>query len=114
MSECLFCRLVKGEIPSDIVYENDDIIAFRDQNPQAPTHVLVIPRKHISTVNDLTAEDKNVVGEMLLAAKAVAAQDGIAEDGYRLILNCNEGAGQTVFHIHLHVLGGRVMNWPPG
>jgi histidine triad (HIT) family protein len=114
MSECLFCRLVKGDIPSDIIYENDDVIAFRDQNPQAPTHVLVIPRKHISTVNDLTAEDKNVVGEMLLAGKAVAAQDGIAEDGYRLILNCNEGAGQTVFHIHLHVLGGRVMNWPPG
>ncbi|MDT8453004.1 MAG: histidine triad nucleotide-binding protein [Gammaproteobacteria bacterium] len=114
MSECLFCRLVKGEIPSDIVYENDEVIAFRDQNPQAPTHVLVIPRKHISTVNDLTAEDKNVVGEMLLAAKAVAAQDGIAEDGYRLIMNCNKGAGQTVFHIHLHVLGGRVMNWPPG
>lgn len=114
MSECLFCRLANGEIPSDIVYENDEVIAFRDQNPQAPTHVLVIPRKHISTVNDLTAEDKNVVGEMLLAAKAVAAQDGIAEDGYRLILNCNEGAGQSVFHIHLHVLGGRVMSWPPG
>lgn len=114
MSECLFCKLVSGEISSDIVYENDEVIAFRDQNPQAPTHVLVIPRKHISTVNDLTAEDNNVVGEMLLAAKAVAAQDGIAEDGYRLIMNCNKGAGQTVFHIHLHVLGGRVMNWPPG
>lgn len=114
MSECLFCKIARGEIPSDIVYQNDEVIAFRDQNPQAPTHVLVIPRKHISTVNDLTAEDKDVVGEMLLAAKAVAAQDGLAEDGYRLIMNCNKGAGQTVFHIHLHVLGGRIMNWPPG
>lgn len=114
MSECLFCKIAKGEIPCDTVYENDQVIAFRDLNPQAPTHVLVIPRKHIATVNDLAVEDKDVVGEMLLAAKAVAAHDGIAEDGYRLIMNCNKGAGQTVFHIHLHVLGGRAMNWPPG
>lgn len=114
MSECLFCKIARGEIPCDTVYENDQVIAFRDLNPQAPTHVLVIPRKHISTVNDLTVEDKDIVGEMLLAAKAVAAHDGIAEDGYRLIMNCNKGAGQTVFHIHLHVLGGRAMNWPPG
>lgn len=114
MSECLFCKIARGEIPCDTVYENDQVIAFRDLNPQAPTHVLVIPRKHISTVNDLTVEDKDVVGEMFLAAKSVAAHDGLAEDGYRLIMNCNKGAGQSVFHIHLHVLGGRAMSWPPG
>lgn len=114
MSDCLFCKIIEGEIPCDKVYENDQVIAFRDVNPQAPTHILVIPRKHISTVNDLTAADKNIVGEMLLAAQAVAKQEGIEESGYRLVMNCNEGAGQTVFHIHLHVLGGRRMNWPPG
>ena len=114
MSDCLFCKILDGEIPCDRVYENDQVIAFRDVNPQAPTHILVIPRKHISTVNDLTADDKNIVGEMMLAAQAVAKQEGIEESGYRLIMNCNEGAGQTVFHIHLHILGGRRMNWPPG
>ncbi|MCK5262880.1 MAG: histidine triad nucleotide-binding protein [Gammaproteobacteria bacterium] len=114
MSDCLFCKILDGEIPCDRVYENDQVVAFRDVNPQAPTHVLVIPRKHISTVNDLTADDKNIVGEMMLAAKAVAKQDGIEESGYRMVMNCNEGAGQTVFHIHLHILGGRRMNWPPG
>lgn len=114
MSDCLFCKILDGEIPCDKVFENDHVIAFRDVNPQAPTHVLVIPRKHISTVNDLTEDDKNIVGEMMLAAQQVAKQDGIEEDGYRLVMNCNEGAGQTVFHIHLHVLGGRGMSWPPG
>lgn len=114
MSDCLFCKILDGEIPCDRVYENDHVIAFRDVNPQAPTHILVIPRKHISTVNDLTADDKNIVGEMVLAAQAIAKQEGIEDDGYRLIMNCNEGAGQTVFHIHLHILGGRRMNWPPG
>ncbi len=114
MSDCLFCKIIEGEIPCDRVYENDQVIAFRDVNPQAPTHILVIPRKHISTVNDLTADDKNIVGEMLLAAQAVAKQEGIEESGYRLVMNCNEGAGQTVFHIHLHILGGRRMHWPPG
>ena len=114
MSDCLFCKILDGEIPCDRVYEDDHVIAFRDMNPQAPTHILVIPRKHISTVNDLTADDKNIVGEMMLAAQAIAKQEGIEESGYRLIMNCNEGAGQTVFHIHLHILGGRRMNWPPG
>ena len=114
MSDCLFCKILDGEIPCDKVYENEHVIAFRDVNPQAPTHVLVIPRKHISTVNDLTEDDKNIVGEMMLAAQQVAKQDGIEDVGYRLIMNCNEGAGQTVFHIHLHVLGGRALNWPPG
>ena len=114
MSDCLFCKILDGEIPCDRVYEDDHVIAFRDMNPQAPTHILVIPRKHIPTVNDLTADDKNIVGEMMLAAQAIAKQEGIEESGYRLIMNCNEGAGQTVFHIHLHILGGRRMNWPPG
>lgn len=114
MSDCLFCKILDGEIPCDKVFENDQVIAFRDVNPQAPTHILVISRKHISTVNDLTADDKNIVGEMLLAAQAVAKQEGIEESGYRLVMNCNEGAGQTVFHIHLHILGGRRMHWPPG
>lgn len=114
MSDCLFCKIIEGKIPCDKVYENDQVIAFRDVNPQAPTHILVIPRKHISTVNDLMADDKNIVGEMLLAAQAIAKQEGIEESGYRLVMNCNEGAGQTVFHIHLHILGGRRMHWPPG
>lgn len=114
MSDCLFCKILGGEIPCDKLYENDQVIAFRDVNPQAPTHFLVIPRKHISTVNDLTDDDKNIVGEMILAAKVIAKQEGIEESGYRLVMNCNEGAGQTVFHIHLHVLGGRTMTWPPG
>ena len=114
MSDCLFCKILDGEIPCDKVFENEHVIAFRDVNPQAPTHVLVIPRKHISTINDLTADDKNIVGEMMLAAQEVAKQEGIEESGYRLVMNCNEGAGQTVFHIHLHILGGRRMHWPPG
>ena len=114
MSDCLFCKILDGDIPCDRVYENDQVIAFRDVNPQAPTHILVIPHKHIPTVNDLTAEDKNIVAEMMLAAQAIAKQEGIEESGYRLVMNCNEGAGQTVFHIHLHILGGRRMNWPPG
>ena len=114
MSDCLFCKILDGDIPCDRVYENDQVIAFRDVNPQAPTHILVIPREHISTVNDLTAEDKSIVAEMMLAAQAIAKQEGIEESGYRLVMNCNEGAGQMVFHIHLHILGGRRMNWPPG
>ena len=114
MTDCLFCKIREGEIPCDKVYENDDIIAFRDVNPQAPTHVLIVPRKHIATVNDLEEDDKDVVGNMLLAAKKIAADEGIAEDGYRLVLNCNSKAGQTVFHIHMHLIGGRVMTWPPG
>lgn len=114
MSDCLFCKILDGEIPCDKVFENDQVIAFRDLNPQAPTHILVIPRKHIPTVNELTSDDKNVVAEIMLAAQAIAKQEGIEESGYRLVMNCNEGAGQTVFHIHLHILGGRTMNWPPG
>ena len=113
-SDCLFCKILAGDIPADLVYESDTAVAFRDINPQAPTHVLVIPRKHISTINDITSDDEAIVGSLYTAAKEIAAADGIADDGYRAVMNCNEGAGQSVFHIHLHVLGGRPMNWPPG
>jgi histidine triad (HIT) family protein len=114
MSDCIFCKIASGEIPGDIVYENDDVLAFRDLHPQAPTHVLVIPRRHIATINDLQDTDAELVGQMYLAAKKVAEIDGLSKPGYRTVMNCNAGAGQTVFHIHLHVLGGRQMTWPPG
>jgi len=114
MTECLFCKVRDGEIPADMVYENDAVIAFRDVNPQAPTHILIVPKKHIATVNDLDEADAPVTGEMYLAAKRIATSEGIDEDGYRLVVNCNSCAGQTVFHIHMHMLGGRAMTWPPG
>lgn len=114
MSECIFCKIAEGGIPAEVVYETPEVVAFRDLNPQAPTHVLVIPRKHISTTNDLTEADAHLVGKLYLAAKEIAAAEGIAETGYRTVVNCNAGAGQTVFHIHLHLLGGRPMGWPPG
>ena len=112
--DCLFCKILDGEIPADIVYESDAAIAFRDISPQAPTHVLVIPRKHIATINDLEAGDRELIGNLYLAAKEIAGEEGIADEGYRAVMNCNAGAGQSVFHIHLHVLGGRGMTWPPG
>lgn len=112
--DCLFCKILAGDIPAELVYESETAVAFRDINPQAPTHVLVIPRKHISTINDITPDDEAIVGSLYTAAREIAASDGIADDGYRAVMNCNEGAGQSVFHIHLHVLGGRPMNWPPG
>ncbi|MCG8035521.1 MAG: histidine triad nucleotide-binding protein [Candidatus Thiodiazotropha taylori] len=114
MSDCLFCKFVSGEISVEAVYEDDDVLAFRDINPQAPCHVLIIPKKHISTLNDLSGEDAELMGKLYLAATKVAKQEGIDEAGYRTVMNCNEQAGQTVFHIHLHLLGGRRMNWPPG
>ena len=114
MSECLFCKMVAGEIKPDVVFENDAVMAFRDVNPQAPLHVLVIPRVHIATTNDLTTENADIVGKLYLAAKQIAADEGVAEPGYRMVMNCNPGAGQSVYHIHLHVLGGRAMAWPPG
>jgi len=114
MADCLFCKMVAGEIQPDIVFEDEDVLAFRDVDPQAPLHVLVIPKTHIATTNDLTPESAGLVGKMVLAAKQVAADEGVAESGYRMVLNCNPGAGQSVYHIHLHVLGGRPMNWPPG
>ncbi len=112
--DCLFCKIVAGEIPADIIYESDTAIAFRDINPQAPTHVLIIPRKHIATINDIEAEDHAIVGSLYSAAAEIAKQEGFSEEGYRAVMNCNEAAGQTVFHIHLHLLGGRDQGWPPG
>lgn len=112
--DCLFCKILNGDIPADIIYQNDDVIGFKDVNPQAPTHVLFIPKKHIATVNDLTEQDAALVGKLYLAAKTVANENGFAEEGYRLVMNCNAGAGQTVFHIHLHMLAGRALSWPPG
>lgn len=114
MADCLFCKIVSGEIPGAVVYQDDRLVAFKDINPQAPMHVLIVPRRHIPTLNDLTHQDDALVGEMIRRAAALAAEQGFAESGYRTVLNCNEGAGQSVFHIHLHVLGGRSMRWPPG
>ncbi|BFM49036.1 histidine triad nucleotide-binding protein [Marinomonas sp. THO17] len=112
--DCLFCKLVKGEIPATILYQDDDVIAFEDIMPQAPTHFLVIPKRHIATLNDLTDEDASLVGKLQVTAAKVAKQKGISDDGYRVVMNCNEMGGQTVYHIHMHVLGGRSMTWPPG
>jgi histidine triad (HIT) family protein len=114
MSDTIFGRIAAGEIPADIVYENDDLVAFRDLSPQAPTHILIIPRKPIRTLNDLEEADAELVGKLFLAAAKVAKQVGIAEAGYRVVVNCNAVGGQTVFHLHLHLLGGRPMQWPPG
>lgn len=113
MSEsCLFCRIIRKEIPATIVLENEHCIAFRDINGQAPTHVLVVPREHVASLD--TARDSGVLGQVLLSAAQVARQEGVAEDGYRTVINTNAASGQTVFHLHAHVLGGRHMAWPPG
>lgn len=114
ITSCLFCKILKGDIPSNKVYEDDVVYAFRDISSQAPTHVLIIPRQHIATTNELEPSDAETIGRLYMAAKSIAADEGIAESGYRLVMNCNAGAGQTVFHIHLHLLGGRKLNWPPG
>ena len=111
---CLFCRIVAGEIPSKKVYEDDEMIAFEDINPQAPMHVLVVPRLHVATLNDLDAGHDGLVGNMVRRAAALAQSRGYGDRGYRTVFNCNAEAGQTVFHIHLHVLGGRRFTWPPG
>lgn len=114
MTDCLFCKMVSGEIQPDIVMETDDILAFRDINPQAPTHILIIPKRHIGTINDITAEDTEIMGKLYQVAKEIAAQEGLSEPGYRTVMNCNAHGGQAVYHIHLHLLGGRQMGWPPG
>lgn len=114
MSEDLFEKIVAREIPADIVWENDELLAFRDIEPQAPVHILIIPKRKVRTLNDLTPEDAGLVGRMVLAAAKIAKSEGIAEDGYRLNFNCNAAGGQSVWHIHLHLLGGRQMTWPPG
>jgi histidine triad (HIT) family protein len=111
---CLFCRILAGEIPGTFLYQDDRLVVLQDINPQAPLHVLVIPRKHVATLNDLSTDDDGLVGDMLRRAAVVAREHGVADVGYRAVFNCNREAGQTVFHIHLHVLGGRSMAWPPG
>lgn len=114
MTGCLFCRIIAGEIPATIVYQDDRLVAIKDINPQAPGHTLIMPRRHIATLNDLSAADDALVGEMVRRAAAIAGEQGFSERGYRTVFNCNAEAGQTVFHIHLHVLGGRKLSWPPG
>ena len=111
---CIFCKMAAGDIKPDVVYEDDAVLAFRDQNPQAPTHVLVIPRVHIETLNDVSDAQGPLIGQLFAAARKVAERDGIAERGYRTVFNCNAEAGQSVYHLHLHVLGGRPLTWPPG
>jgi histidine triad (HIT) family protein len=114
MIDCLFCKILKGDIPASIVYEDDRLIAFNDINPQAPLHALIVPKRHIASLNELTAEDDALVGEMIRRAAAIAQQRGYSERGFRTVFNTNAEAGQTVFHIHLHVLAGRGLAWPPG
>jgi len=114
MSACLFCRIAAGEIPATRVYEDDRLIAFNDINPKAPMHVLIVPRAHVATLNDLGPDHDALVGEMVRRAAAIAGDRGYAAGGFRTVFNCNADAGQTVFHLHLHVLGGRRLGWPPG
>ena len=114
MSKTIFDKIISKEIPSDIIYENDEFLAFNDISPQAPVHVLVIPKKRISTINHMEEKDALMVGKMIFIAKNIAKSLEIDEDGYRLVFNCNEHGGQTVYHIHLHLMGGRQLNWPPG
>jgi histidine triad (HIT) family protein len=113
-SACLFCKIAAGEIPATIVHTDDEIVAFRDLNPQAPTHVLVIPRRHVDSLNGAEPKDAALLGRLMLAARAIAEREGVAMAGYRVVNNCGASGGQTVFHIHLHLLGGRPMAWPPG
>ena len=110
----LFTKIINREIPADIVYEDDQIIAFNDINPQAPVHILIVPKKEIATLNDLETKDQEIIGKMFLTAKKLAVKLNIDKTGYRTVFNCNEHGGQTVFHIHLHLLGGRQLVWPPG
>jgi histidine triad (HIT) family protein len=114
MSDCLFCKIIARQIPASIVYEDDRVIAFNDINPQGSTHVLVVPKQHISTLNDLSPADDGIVGEIVRRAAAIANERGIAAGGFRTVFNTNRDAGQTVFHIHLHLIGGRSLAWPPG
>jgi len=112
--DCIFCKISEKKLPARIVYEDEDVVAFEDINPQAPVHVLVIPRRHVSTSLELEEEDNALVGRLFQAANRIARQKGIAERGFRIVMNCNAEAGQTVFHLHIHLLGGREMHWPPG
>lgn len=112
--ECLFCKMVSGQIKPNTVYEDNNVLAFKDINPQAPVHILVIPKRHIATLNDLDQDTAQLVSKLYLTAAQIAKESAIAETGYRTVMNCNADAGQSVFHLHLHLLGGRIMHWPPG
>ena len=112
--DCLFCKIIKRDIPADIVYEDDEVLAFNDINPQAPTHILIIPKKHIATLNDIEEPDLAMIGRLQYTAAQLARERGFAEDGYRVVMNCNEMGGQTVYHIHMHLMGGREFTWPAG
>lgn len=114
MPDSIFTKIINKEIEAEIIFEDDNIVAFKDINPMAPVHILIVPRKPIPTINDLKDEDAEIMGQIILRAKKLAHEFNIDSDGYRLVLNCNEAAGQTVFHIHCHLLGGRIFNWPPG
>ena len=114
MNSCIFCKIAAGEIPADIVYDDGEVLAFRDINPEAPVHLLLIPRRHIATLNDLSEADAALVGRLYLAGQQIAMELGVAESGYRTVINCNRDAGQLVFHIHMHLLAGRELGWPPG
>ncbi|WP_298627463.1 histidine triad nucleotide-binding protein [uncultured Legionella sp.] len=111
---CLFCKIAQGELPATVVFEDNNIMAFRDIRPQAPAHLLIIPKRHIATINDVVDDDAQLLGAMILRARKLAESEGISEIGYRLVFNINSGGGQEVYHIHLHLLGGRQMTWPPG
>lgn len=111
---CLFCKIVQKEIPANLIFENDELMAFHDIRPQAPTHVLIIPKRHIATINDTSDKDQHLLGDMILCAKKLAKSLDLGDAGYRLVFNVNSGGGQEVYHIHLHILGGRQMTWPPG
>ncbi|CAM3543980.1 histidine triad nucleotide-binding protein [Halomonas lysinitropha] len=112
--DCLFCKIIEREIPADIVYEDDDVLAFNDINPQAPTHMLIVPKQHIATLNDIEEGDLALVGRLQFTAAKLAEEKGFAEEGYRVVMNCNDQGGQTVFHIHMHLMGGRRFTWPAG
>lgn len=114
MEDCLFCKIVDKEIPAEVVFESDKLLAFKDINTQAPVHILIIPKEHITTTNDLSSKHKELVGDIILTAKRLASEYDIAEEGYRMVFNCNKNGGQAVYHVHLHLLGGRQMKWPPG
>jgi histidine triad (HIT) family protein len=111
---CLFCKIVQGKIPATVVFEDNDIMAFRDINPQAPSHLLIIPKQHIATINDVTDDEEQLIGKIVVCAKKLAETEKLSQSGYRLVFNINSGGGQEVYHIHLHLLGGRQMTWPPG
>ncbi len=113
-TNCIFCQIVGGKLQANIVYETENIIAFKDIRPKAPVHVLIIPKKHIPTLNEITSDDRELIGNLFLAAQKIAADFGLSKTGYRTVFNCNRDAGQEVFHIHLHLLGGRKLGWPPG